>query len=97
MSPEVNIHLPVAAVVRSIVELELESAPVPNMVITLWNRNYVLGETVDDPRRSTASITVPHHAAALFESRAHHVDPLMDHAVCASTGNRHGREERVYS
>ena len=44
-----NIHLPVSTVIRSIVELELESGSVPNMVISFGHRDRVLRPTSHDP------------------------------------------------
>jgi len=80
----VNVHFPVAAVVGSVVEFELEGGSVPNMVVALGNGDGVLREALDDPGSAVLFVAVPQHGASLGEAGSHHANPLVDHAVVES-------------
>merc|ERR1719187_1533455 len=64
---EMDVHFPVAAVVSSVVELELEGASVPDVVVTLGDGEGVLGPSLDDPV-ALLFVAVPQHQAARLET-----------------------------
>ena len=57
-----NVHFPVSTVIRSIVELELESGSVPDMVISFGHRDRVLRPTSHDPV-AFLFVPIPKHDA----------------------------------
>jgi len=78
--PEVNVHFPVAAVVGSVVEFELEGASVPNVVVALGHGHGVLWPTLDDPV-ALLFVAVPQHEATGGESGAHNANLLANGTV----------------
>merc|ERR1719315_682966 len=64
---EMDVHFPVSAVVSSVVELELEGASVPDVVVTLGDGEGVLGPSLDDPV-ALLFVAVPQHQAARLET-----------------------------
>jgi len=78
--PEVNVHFPVATVVRSIVEFELEGGSVPNVIVAFGNGEGVLWPTLHDPV-ALLFVSIPQHEAALLKTRADKNDLLANGAI----------------
>jgi len=74
--PEVNVHFPVAAVVRAIVKFELVGSSVPNVVITLGLSDGVLRPALHDPG-ALVLVAIPPHEAAGLEAVADQDDLLV--------------------
>ena len=62
-----DVHFPVATVVRTIVELKLEGASVPNVIISLGNSKSILWPGFDNPV-TLLFVAIPQHQAALLET-----------------------------
>jgi len=78
--PEVNVHFPVATVVRSIVEFELEGGSVPNVIVAFGNGEGVLWPTLHDPV-ALLFVSIPQHEAALLKAGADENDLLANGAI----------------
>jgi len=74
--PEVNVHFPVAAVVRAIIKFELVGSSVPNVVITLGHSDGVLRPALHDPG-ALVLVAIPPHEAAGLEAVADQDDLLV--------------------
>ena len=75
--PEVDVHLPVAAVEAAVIEFKLEGASVPDVTVTLGGGKGVLGPALDDPS-TLVFVAVPHHQAAGGETAADELNSLVD-------------------
>ena len=76
-SPEVNVHFPVAGVVRAVVEFELEGGSVPDVAVTLGHGDGVLGPALDDPG-ALLFVAIPPHEAVSLESITNEDDLLVE-------------------
>ena len=75
--PEVDVHLPVAAVEVAVVEFKLVGASVPDVTVTLGGGKGVLGPALDDPS-TLVLVAVPHHQAAGGKTTADELNSLVD-------------------
>merc|ERR1719431_947308 len=66
-SSEVDVHFPVTTVVWAIVELKLEGASIPNMIVALGNGKSILWPGFDNPV-TLLFVAIPQHQAALLET-----------------------------
>ena len=72
-----NVHFPVAAVVRAIVKFELVGSSVPNVVIALGHSDGVLRPALHDPG-ALVLVAIPPHEAVLFEAVANKDDLFIE-------------------
>ena len=75
--PEVDVHLPVAAIEIAVVEFKLVGASVPDVTVTLGGGKGVLGPALYDPS-TLVLVAVPHHQAAGGEPAADELNSLVN-------------------
>ena len=76
-TPEVNIHFPIAAVERSIIQQELEGSSVPDLVWSFGHSNGVLRAASNDPG-AFVFVAIPPHEAVSLESITNEDDLLVE-------------------
>merc|ERR1719244_2387101 len=62
-----NVHLPVSAVVGTVVQFKLEGCSVPDMIISLGDSQSILRESLHNPG-TLLFVSIPQHKAAGFEA-----------------------------
>merc|ERR1719495_187464 len=75
--PEVDVHFPVAAVVRAVVEFPLEGGSVPDMVVTLGDSDGVLRPASHDPG-ALVFVAIPPQEATGLEAITDDDDLLVE-------------------
>ena len=84
-----NVHFPVAAVVRAIVKFELVGSSVPNVVIALGHSDGVLRPALHDPG-ALVLVAIPPHEAAGLEAVADQDDLLVKVGAFESAMSKEG-------
>jgi len=74
---EVDVHFPVAGVVRAVVEFELEGGSVPDVAVTLGHGDGVLGPASHDPG-ALLFVAIPPHEAVSLKSISNEDDLLIE-------------------
>jgi len=75
--PEVDVHFPVATVVRAVVKLVLEGCSVPDMIVAFRHGNRVLRPAPHDPG-AFLFVAIPPHEAVSLESITNEHDLLVE-------------------
>jgi len=75
--PEVDIHFPISAVVRSVIKFELEGGSVPNVAVAFRHGNGVLWPASHDPG-ALLFVAIPPHEAVSLKSISNEDDLLIE-------------------
>jgi len=75
--PEVDVHFPISAVVRSVIEFELEGGSVPDVAVAFRHGNRVLRPASHDPG-AFLFVAVPPHEAISLKSITDENDLLIE-------------------
>ena len=88
-----NVHFPVAAVVRAIIKFELVGSSVPNVVITLGHSDGVLRPALHDPG-ALVLVAIPPHEAISLESITDEDDLLIEMSAFESNDGEGQKKAR---
>jgi len=75
--PKVDVHFPISAVVRSVIEFELEGGSVPNVAVAFRHGNGVLRPAPHDPG-AFVFVAIPPHEAVSLKSITDENDLLIE-------------------
>ena len=88
-----NVHFPVAAVVRAIIKFELVGSSVPNVVIALGHSDGVLRPALHDPG-ALVLVAIPPHEAISLESITDEDDLLIEMSAFESNDGEGQKKAR---